>query len=99
VNTLGIATVGMYGPAHYAEKVANLKTGTVKTITDITPPAPTPVVIHVVPLTPVVPQPTPVVIHVAPAADVTPAVDPTPANVTTVYNDKHGDSVILYWNI
>ncbi|MBJ8832541.1 hypothetical protein [Citrobacter sp. Cpo126] len=99
VNSLGIATVGAYGPSHYAEKAENLKTGEVKTITDITPPQPqpTPVVVHVVPVTPLTPATPvnpPVVVHVVPASTITPA---TPA--TTVYNDKLGDSVILYWNI
>ena len=91
VNSLGIATIGNFGPTYYGEKAANLKTGEVKTITNYQPaPQPTPVVIHVTPA---------VVVHVVPASivtPVTPSSDVTPT--TTVYRDGHGDSVTLYWN-
>jgi len=104
VDDKGIATVAAYGPAHYAEIVANLKTGKYKAFSDITPPAPEPVPVPVPTPTPIVDPVVPVTPD-TPVAPVTPDTPDTPvtpdmtANAHISYVNADNDYVLYWWNV
>lgn len=112
VDDKGIATVAAYGPAHYGEIVANLKTGKYKAFSDITPPTPvptpvptpepvpTPIVDPVVPVTPDTPS-TPVapVNPDTPVAPVNPVTPDMLVNAHISYVNADNDFVLYWWNV
>lgn len=106
VDAKGIATVAAFGPAHYAEIVANLNTGKYKAFSDITPPTPVPTPTPAPTPTPGPapgPAPTP-----TPAPGPTPAPAPTPVTPVTPdmpvtahisYVNADNDFVLYWWNV
>lgn len=98
VDAKGIATVAAFGPAHYAEIVASLKTGQYKAFTDITPPTPVPVPTPTPTPTPS-PTPAPTPTPDTPPTPVTPVTPDMPVNAHISYVNADNDYVLYWWNV